>query len=291
MPDEKRVITPLCRLSFPNLFQPRVGPSGGDPKYSCALVFEEGADLTGLKRAILAAAAEKWGADKARAMFEAGKLRNPIRTDWEERPGYPENSSYINCSSKQENPPGTVGPWEDPATGKPEILTDPKEFYPGVYVRADIRAFAYDVSGNKGVSFGLNNIQKVRDGDRFDSRVAAVDAFAPIGQRPTAELSDSDAAELDNILGMILYLPEPPSLNQMLGLQGRGMDGVQVGSRRRTRRGCVSCFPPSPRTLPWRTWSVTRVPLPSVEPSGPTGAPRRGEVGSGCAGPGWVGVG
>lgn len=195
-----KVITPPVRLSYPNLFKPRSGPSGGDPKYSAALVYEEEVAeqyVQELKVAIMAAAKEKWG-DKAAGMFKAGTLRNPLRHDWEQK-GYPENSIYINCSSKTQ--PGLVGPYLDPVTGKPEIITDPAKFYPGCYVRASIRAFPYDVNGGRGVSFGLNNIQFVKDGTRFDSRVAAVDEFAEFAQeKPLADLPDSDASELDDIL-------------------------------------------------------------------------------------------
>jgi hypothetical protein len=44
-------------------------------------------------------------------------------------------------------------------------------------VRAQLRAFSYDSNGNKGVSFALNNIQKLGDGERLDNRQAATDAF------------------------------------------------------------------------------------------------------------------
>ena len=42
---------------------------------------------------------------------------------------------------------------------------EPEEIYSGCYVRASINAYAFNIQGNSGVSFGLNNIQKVRDGE------------------------------------------------------------------------------------------------------------------------------
>lgn len=202
--DPKKVITPEARLSFPHLFTPRPGPSGGEPKYSCALIFEEGTDTKPFEAAIIAAAKEKWG-DNAIPMIKAGKLRLPIRTDWEDK-GYPENSFFINCSSKEQ--PGLVYPFADPLTNQPQVIEDPKELYPGCYVRASLRAFPYDAGGNKGVSFGLNNIQKIRDGDRLDNRVSAVNEFDVISERPLAEIGgeqsegDGSASELEDILGI-----------------------------------------------------------------------------------------
>ena len=199
MSDEARkVITPEALISYPHLFVPRPGPSGGEPKFSCALVFLEGTDLTALQTAILAAAQEKWG-DKAAGMFKAGKLRNPLRTDWEDK-GYPENSVFLNCSSKTQ--PGMVEAFADPTTGLPQVIEDANALYPGAVVRASIRAFAYDAGGNKGVSFGLNNLQKLRDGDRLDSRVAATSEFDVVGERPVADMPDADASELKDILGV-----------------------------------------------------------------------------------------
>ena len=45
--------------------------------------------------------------------------------------------------------------------------------YGGMYARAAIAAFAYDTKGNKGISFGLNAIQIVKDGEPLGSRVSA----------------------------------------------------------------------------------------------------------------------
>jgi hypothetical protein len=199
MADAQKVITGEVRLSFPHLFVARQGPSGGDPKFSCALILPEGYDISPLQVAVMTAAQEKWG-DKAGGMFSAQKLRNPIRRDWEDK-GYPENSVFINCSTKQA--PEIVGAYLDPATGQPEVITDPTRCYPGVYCRASIRAFPYDINGNKGVAFGLNNLQILRDGPRLDSRVSAVNEFDAV-ERPYADMGSdpNEDAEMRSMLGM-----------------------------------------------------------------------------------------
>ena len=38
-------------------------------------------------------------------------------------------------------------------------------------------AYGYDKAGNKGVAFGLQNLQKLGDGERFSGRTAAEDDF------------------------------------------------------------------------------------------------------------------
>ncbi len=67
-----------------------------------------------------------------------------------------------------------------------EIL-DASEFYAGCYARATLTCYAYDSMGNKGVSFGLQNVQKVKDGTAFSGKRNAKDDFDEI------EDLDSDA--------------------------------------------------------------------------------------------------
>ncbi len=183
----RKCITPVGMLSYPHLFTPQDPmEEGGTPKYAAVIVFPEGTDLQPLRDAALVAAQEKFGVEKAEALLKGNKLRLPFRDDWEEK-GYPENSVFLNA--KTTNPPGLVSRYQDPATGKAARITDPDEIYPGAQVRFSITAFGYDVKGNKGISFALNNVQKWEDGERLDGRVRAEDEFsaeAPV----TADLSD-----------------------------------------------------------------------------------------------------
>lgn len=167
-----KVITPKARLSYPHLFEPQIPPNQTDPVYSCTLIFEDGADLTPMRKAAEAAGREKWG-DKWDAAVKAGKIRLPFREDGEEK-GYPPGSVFINIKSKAA--PGIVSIYPD-ANGKPKTIDNPADVYAGCYVRASLRAFAYDVNGNRGVSFALGNVQKVADGQRLDGRSRAEDEF------------------------------------------------------------------------------------------------------------------
>lgn len=182
-----KVITPQAILSYPHLFEPNLPPGATEPVYSCALVFEKGTDLSELKKAALAAAQEKFG-NKAEALIRDGKLRLPFRNDVEEK-GYPSGSVFMNVKNKAK--PGIVSTYPGP-DNKPTPIDDPSAMYAGCKVRASLRAYAYDVSGNKGVAFSLGNIQKLADGDRLDGRVKAEDEFS-------ADLS-AKPADLDDIL-------------------------------------------------------------------------------------------
>ncbi len=185
----RKVITPDAILSFPALFEPE-SFEGGEPKYKATFIFTEDQDLTPLKRVVAIAAKEKFG-DKAKKLAQAGKLRMPFLSD--DEAGYPEGSTFIRASTK--NRPGVVSMIPDSNNGgKPMRIEDPDELYPGAVVRASIVAFGYDKAGNKGVSFALNNVQKVSEGERLDGRAKAEDEF-DADEDAAADLSDMDAPE------------------------------------------------------------------------------------------------
>ena len=197
-----QVITPEAIISYPKLFVPEAMSDEPDAvkKYSAAFIFPEGSDLTELKDAAASAAREKWG-DKAGAMFSSGALRSPFRTDVEAK-GYPEGSTFFNARSLQR--PGVVSIYPDPNNGgKPTVITDEGAVVAGARVKAAVSVFAYEVKGNKGISFGLNSVQLIRPPtpeERLDGRVAAQDTFAA-DKDAVADLSDleEDNGESDDL--------------------------------------------------------------------------------------------
>lgn len=184
-----KVITPKATLSYPHLDKPQAANQDGTgkQKYSAALVFRAGSDLSQINAAIDAVAEAKWPG-KSKIMFAQGALKHPIRRDVDQK-GYPEGSVFMNVRS--DLPPGIVYSHAGP-DGKPATVPQDKirsDLYAGCEVRASVAAFAYDTNGNKGVSFALNNVQKIGEGERLDSRIAAENEFvADLSQAP-ADLS------------------------------------------------------------------------------------------------------
>lgn len=188
----KNPITPIVRLSYPSLFRAR-GFNGGEPKFSCSLIFDEQAqkspEFKKLKQEAGRIAKEKWG-DKLPV-----NMRSPFRDGAErDNEGYGPGVVFMNVSSKQR--PGIVGTVADPETGKPMPIEDESELYAGCYVRAELRAYAYDTAGNKGVAFGLQNIQKVKDGDMLGNRTRAEDVFAAAEAHEGGVTGDAEEDEL-----------------------------------------------------------------------------------------------
>jgi hypothetical protein len=177
-PDPAKVITGKAILSYPHLFRPRAVKAGDEPKFSATLIFdatEEKTTLIRLRDAAFHVGRERW--KDFDAMVKANRVRLPWRRGEEkaDAKGYGAGKVYINCNSNQQ--PGVVDRRVQP-------IVDQREIYPGCIVIASVRAFAYDTRGNKGVSFGLNHIQKVADGEVIGGRSRAEDDFQPLGDDP-----------------------------------------------------------------------------------------------------------
>lgn len=191
-----QLVTPIAILSYPNLLKPQKAEKPGDKeKYSACLVFPAGTDLTAMRAAAIEAAIAKFGSEvtigkkkfKTAEACEKGLLKLPFRTDVEAK-SYPDGSTFFNARSERK--PGVVYSHAEPGTTKPARVPDSAlelDLYPGCMVRASVTFFGYDVSGNVGVGVGLNNVQKVGEGERLDNRVAAENEFT----------ADLDAAPAD----------------------------------------------------------------------------------------------
>lgn len=187
--------TPEAVLSYPSLFTPRAMNEGDTPKYEATFVFGPDADLSEIRAAIKAVGEEKWG-EKFAGMVKAGKVRLPLRTDWEEK-GYPEGSVFFAARRTGEKdgrilpPPGVVSiyPDENDPT-KPALITDQSKVYAGCIVKGLVSVFAY-TKPSPGITFGLEGLQKIRDGERLDGRVNPQSMF---------EVDESAFASLDAAL-------------------------------------------------------------------------------------------
>lgn len=170
------LMTPEFRVSFPNVFKARLNDQNGKMEYSVVALFPKGADLSALKKAATEAIEKKWGTDQKKW---PKNLRTPFRDQSERvikgtdklQPGHEAGAIFINLKSAQK--PGVVD------QNVQDIINE-QEFYSGCYARATVNAFAYDTKGNVGVAFGLQNIQKTRDGEPLGGRLKPQAEFAPI---------------------------------------------------------------------------------------------------------------
>lgn len=176
MAEIKRYVTPVFRLSFPDLFEAS-SFDGGAPKFGCAAVWTPSkftdTDKKRWKALMAALNAESMNRFKKAwkdlpANFKTGVRDGAEKADME---GYGEGTKFANLSTKMR--PGVIDQSKC-KIGPEEGNAD--EIYPGCYCRATVTVYSYDNKG-KGVAVGLMNIQKVADGERLDSRTDAADDF------------------------------------------------------------------------------------------------------------------
>jgi len=169
------LITPEFRAAFISVFKAtsmkNADGSVNKPKFSIRAAFPPTAKLDALKKEAEMAAREKWG-DKI-----PKTLRSPFRTNEElENPivGIGDDWIIMSFSANEDRRPGIVD-------SKLQDIIDDADVYSGAWYRAQVRAFAYESAGNKGVSFGLQNVQKLRDDDPLgNGRIPASKAFEPV---------------------------------------------------------------------------------------------------------------
>lgn len=179
--DTKVVFGP-CRLSYTHVFS-KYAPDGdaASGKYMTNVLIpkEEKETIKAIQQAIeaakKAAVTSKWGGK------EPKKLDMPLRdgdTDKEDDDVY---SGHFYVNAKSNTRPGVCDKNKSP-------IMDEDEIYSGVWAIVSVTFFGYDVSGNRGVACGLNNIMKFKDGERLGGRASAETDFADIDMEDDDDL-------------------------------------------------------------------------------------------------------
>ena len=170
-----KVITgPDTRWSYANVWNPKA-INGGEPKYSVSLIIPKSDKKTIAKIEAAIEAAYYEGEAKlkgnGRSVPALSVLKTPLRdgdTERSDDEAYAD-SYFVNANST--TAPGIVDADRQP-------IIDTSEVYSGVYGRASINFYAFNSNGNKGIACGLNNLQKIRDGEPLGGKSRAEDDFA-----------------------------------------------------------------------------------------------------------------
>ena len=170
-----KVITgPNTRWSYANVWEAK-SINGGTPKFSVSLIVPKSDTKTVAKIKAAIEAAYREGEAKLKGNGKTvpplSAIKTPLRDGDTERPDDPAytNAYFVNANST--TAPGIVDADRQPILERSEV-------YSGVYGRASINFYAYNSSGNRGIACGLNNLQKIRDGEPLGGKSRAEDDFA-----------------------------------------------------------------------------------------------------------------
>ena len=166
-----KVVTGKVRFCYVNVFEPTALNDGDTPKYNiCVLIPKSDTKtLNAIRKAIEAAKT----AGKSKLADKNGKIPStiklPLRDGDEERsddPAY-EGMRFSNANSTRK--PTIVDKDLNP-------IMSQEEFYSGCYGRASINFYAFNVQ-SKGIAAGLQNLQKLEDGEMLAGGSTAEEDF------------------------------------------------------------------------------------------------------------------
>lgn len=183
-----KVTTPLFRASFPFVFKPRPADEDKDkPQYTLAMLFPK----SKMK--------EKAMVDFNNQITKAATLAFGPKEDWPDNFQRPWKDG-----DKKEDLEGYKGMWfiEAKSYNKPGVIDrehneilDPNEFYGGCFAIATVVLKGYSYKGKNGVTVYLQNIKKMKDGERFGGRSNPADDFE---YEENTDADDSDDFGSDN---------------------------------------------------------------------------------------------
>lgn len=173
-----KVVTGKVRLSYAHLFEAHKSPAAPEnapAKYSVVILVPK-SDTATIEKI---RAAQKVALENGKTSKFGGK----IPANWKStfRDGDDETEADL------EKNPEYAGHWFMTVsnTRRPGVvdlnmqpILDPTAVYSGCYARVSLNAFPYSTSGNKGVSFGLNHVQFIEDGEPLGSVSKAENDFA-----------------------------------------------------------------------------------------------------------------
>lgn len=169
---DTKVITGTVRLSYAHLFQPFSNNPDQDAQYSTVILIPKSdkktlADIERAQNAALEAGKNSKFGGKIPPSWQNTLRDGDAEADLERNPEY---AGHMFMSVKSKTAPGVVD-------RRLNEIIDSTEVYSGCYAKVSINAFPYSVSGNKGVSFGLNHVMKVKDGEFLGGRSKPEDDF------------------------------------------------------------------------------------------------------------------
>lgn len=170
IPFKTEIVTPLFRLSYPHIWEPRVNQLNKRLQFEIQMMFpkDKKADLDAMVALAKKLQIHTFGSEQ--------NIKQPSFKDGDKlidkNPAF-KGMILLNAWSKFA--PVIKGP--DGKTNIDPLQKD--EVYGGCWCKALLNCYAY-LQPNKGVTFGLMAIQKVRDGEKLGNRKNIDDAFAPV---------------------------------------------------------------------------------------------------------------
>ena len=155
-----KIVTGKVRFSYANVFEPTAMDENQEKKYNVSILIPKSDKATlakvqaAIEEATQQGVASKFGGKKPAA------LKTPLRDGDIDKPEDDSYAGHFFINAKSTRKPQIVDANLDP-------IMSQDEFYSGCYGRASINFYAYAQAGSKGIAAGLENLQKLEDGERL----------------------------------------------------------------------------------------------------------------------------
>lgn len=174
MEKTKKLVNPVkvitgknTRWSYVNAWEAKAIGEGTTPKFSISLIIPKSDTATVDKIKAAIEAAHREGEAKLKGNGKTvpplAAIKSPLRDGDIERADDPVYADAYFVNANATTAPGIVDADLNPIMTRSEV-------YSGVYGRASITFYAFNSNGNKGIACGLNNLQKIRDGEPLGSK-------------------------------------------------------------------------------------------------------------------------
>ena len=162
-----KIITGLVRFSYAHVHEPQAAEEGEEKKFSVSILVpkKDKATLAKIKAAIENAKEESKGKFGGKV---PKNLKTPLRDGDTEREDDDVYAGHFFMTAASKRKPQIVDANLD------EIM-DKEEFYSGCYGRASLNFYGYANKSN-GIACGLNNLQKLEDGEKLGASISSASA-------------------------------------------------------------------------------------------------------------------
>lgn len=222
---KKKVWTGEARLSFPSLYQTARNQMGEDTgKYSATLLIPktDKKSFEMITAALNDAIAEAFGTNKPKGLklplkdgdkMAEEKGRDETVGMWvvtassKDQPGVLDRKAKIIVTKERREELARKAESSPEASREFEKYSelDDRDVYAGCWVRATLNPFVWGHKtknpGGVGVSFGLQNIQKLRDDESFSGKAKATSDFEAVDAEEKESYSGSDDDKLAALMG------------------------------------------------------------------------------------------
>ena len=164
--------TPECILMYPAVFEAKFNDLKKKDEWTVTMLFDKTTnDMAKLKAGMVQAAKNEFGVDIDLKSLDLRRIQDgdkPTSTG-KDRPAACKGMWVVKAATRLSQP-GVV----DKALNK---ILDPSEIYSGVYAHVNVTIKAYKGPQGDGVTFYLNHVQKVKDGEALTGGPKSEDVF------------------------------------------------------------------------------------------------------------------